>query len=444
MLRIFASIASYRDPELVPTLKSLVTQAASPENLHIAVCWQNHEKKEIFQQAGMKLVNKSRLDDFELLEYELNRARIDIINVEYYRSQGACWARHMAEKCYKDEDFFLQIDSHCRFIGNWDTEMIVLLTNLKGKSAKPVLSHYPPGYNPDKEEERFKHTHVSRIAFQKFNDYGIPLTFPTLYSSDSPERSIYIAGGFIFAEGAFVKEVPNDPKIFFSGEEIMMAARAFTHGYDIYTPHKILLWHYYKRKDVKVWDDHNKEAKEKGKVEMIWWERNLISNKRLIHFFDIKKDDDCQLGIYAPGVIRSLREFEYASGISFKKRAVQPEVIGEEHVSWFSIPPVDKEKWEEKLVSPYQKKILIDKSKFRFLPEQPERWHLTVFNSRNQLIDELVFTAEELKLKFDSAAESKVPLEIKFNTYPYSIPETIRMIPCFPDSNWGEAVEIRW
>ena len=35
MAKIFVSIASYRDPELLPTLESLLTNAANPENLTI-------------------------------------------------------------------------------------------------------------------------------------------------------------------------------------------------------------------------------------------------------------------------------------------------------------------------------------------------------------------------------------------------------------------------
>lgn len=47
-------------------------------------------------------------------------------------------------------------------------------------------------------------------------------------------RCGYLAGGLFFSDGSFAREVPNDPNIFFIGEEIAMAARAFTHGYDIY------------------------------------------------------------------------------------------------------------------------------------------------------------------------------------------------------------------
>lgn len=75
-------------------------------------------------------------------------------------------------------------------------------------------------------------------------------------------RCGYLAGVY-FSDGSFAREVPNDPNIFFIGEEIAMAARAFTHGYDIYAPHKILLWHFYTRSEhSKVWSDHNNEAKE--------------------------------------------------------------------------------------------------------------------------------------------------------------------------------------
>lgn len=444
MSKIFISIASYRDPELIPTLKNLVSHASLPENLHIAVSWQHNENEALFQQAGMKLLKKSKLEDFVLLDYLLGKAQIKIIDIPHYRSQGACWARNMAEKCYDNENYFLQIDSHCRFIKAWDSEMIAILTGLKDQSAKPVLSHYPAGYKPENEEERFKNQHNKRIVFLKFNDKDIPVTCPTFYSSDKPQRSSYIAGGFIFAEGSFVKDVPNDPEIFFMGEEIMMSARAFTHGYDIYTPHKILLWHYYVRKTAKIWQDHDKEAKENGKIDMIWWERNRISNKRLRHFFGIESSQDCQLGIYAPGNIRSLKDFEYTCGISFKKRAVQPEVIGKARANWFPVPPVNEDEWEKKLVSPYLKKITIEKSKLDFTPEEIERWHLTILDAYNHLIEEIIFSRDELQKKLQSAAEDSVTFELKFNTYPCFTPQTIRMTPYFNDARWGEAVELKW
>lgn len=51
--------------------------------------------------------------------------------------------------------------------------------------------------------------------------------------------------------------------IFFSGEEINLTVRSFTHGYDIYHPHKVVIWHSMTRKErdgILVWDDQNKRG----------------------------------------------------------------------------------------------------------------------------------------------------------------------------------------
>ena len=45
MSKIFVSIASYRDPELLPTLHDLISNAANPSDLVICIAWQ-HSKKD--------------------------------------------------------------------------------------------------------------------------------------------------------------------------------------------------------------------------------------------------------------------------------------------------------------------------------------------------------------------------------------------------------------
>lgn len=46
------------------------------------------------------------------------------------------------------------------------------------------------------------------------------------------------AAGFSFSRGHFALRVPYDPYLpmLFQGEEISMGVRAFTHGYDFYSP----------------------------------------------------------------------------------------------------------------------------------------------------------------------------------------------------------------
>ena len=38
---IFVQIASYRDPQLLPTLRDMINNADHPENLRIGICWQH-------------------------------------------------------------------------------------------------------------------------------------------------------------------------------------------------------------------------------------------------------------------------------------------------------------------------------------------------------------------------------------------------------------------
>ena len=46
MSKIFVQIASYRDPELIPTLEDLLDKSDTPENLRICIAWQHSEEDE--------------------------------------------------------------------------------------------------------------------------------------------------------------------------------------------------------------------------------------------------------------------------------------------------------------------------------------------------------------------------------------------------------------
>ncbi|MCU1263194.1 MAG: hypothetical protein JWO80_6079 [Bryobacterales bacterium] len=79
--------------------------------------------------------------------------------------------------------------------------------------------------------------------------------WPTLRA---PIPAAYASLHFLFAEGSFHREILFDPEIYFFGDEIFTGLRAFTHGYDLYHPHKILGWHLYDRSTrTPHWDDHS-------------------------------------------------------------------------------------------------------------------------------------------------------------------------------------------
>ena len=74
---IFVQIASYRDPELLPTLRDLVKNSKYPQNLKVCIAWQ-HDIKDKWDN----------LDEFK------DDDRFEIIDIKHNESKGCCWARN--------------------------------------------------------------------------------------------------------------------------------------------------------------------------------------------------------------------------------------------------------------------------------------------------------------------------------------------------------------
>ncbi|MCI1680714.1 MAG: UDP-N-acetylglucosamine-transferase [Ewingella americana] len=439
---IFVSIASYRDPELIPTLHDMINNAEKPENLNIAIFWQNDNDITVFINQGMAKVETTTYRGYPLHEFECNRARISVISVHYYQSQGACWARYMAEGLFADQDYFLQIDSHCRFIPDWDREMVAMLNSLRGKSPRPVLSSYPPGYVPGEDEDR--KTYVSRLTTKSFTPDGMLQMGSVPFNDDAPLRCGYLAGGFIFADGTFARDVPNDPEIFFMGEEIAMAARTFTHGYDIYAPHRILLWHFYTRKEhSKVWGDHSNEAKKNGAVEMAWWERDKVAKSRVRKLLGAA-DEICDLGHYSLGKQRTLQEFEYRIGANFQQRALHPEVIGKDRISYFAELPLAHEQWLQALIFVNLKTLKIDKSEADFLREDVDFWHIGVYTPDNVELMTKQVDINNMKGVITPVDDSSFEVKLTFNTETSPSSRMIRICPYIRAHGWGDTLEKHW
>ncbi len=85
---LFVSIASYRDPELIPTLKNMLQTAAYPERLHISVCWQDDNDIKQFLNQGFTVVFVEGMDNGALYKLSFAGVVIDVISLHYYTSQG--------------------------------------------------------------------------------------------------------------------------------------------------------------------------------------------------------------------------------------------------------------------------------------------------------------------------------------------------------------------
>ncbi|MCB1473765.1 MAG: hypothetical protein H6884_03555 [Rhodobiaceae bacterium] len=298
---IFVQVASYRDPQLVPTLRDCVARASHPGRLTFGICWQR--------------------DDGESLEEFAGDPRLRVVEVDYRESKGTCWARNKVQSLYAGEAYTLQIDSHHRFVEGWDDLLISMMAQTG--SAKPILSCYAPSFDPF-DLSRLRDETPWALGFDRFTPEGVlfmrPREMADWQTIVRPIPSRYFSGHFAFAPGVFCREVPYDPNYYFHGEEISIAVRAFTHGYDLFCPHRVVLWHEYTRKyRTKHWDDH---VAEKG-AQVPWTVRNDDSLRRNRILLGME-DGDVDFGAYGFGTARTLRDYEDYAGINFRLRLVQP------------------------------------------------------------------------------------------------------------------------
>jgi hypothetical protein len=305
---IFVQIASYRDPELENTVRDMISNADRPEKLRFGIARQYKEE-----------------DGFDKLEEFRNDNRFRILDIPHEESNGACWARHLIQQLYKNETYTLQIDSHMRFEKGWDTTLIDMIDQLQEDGhEKPLLTGYVSSFDPDNDPAG-RARDPWRMAFDRFIPEGavffLPETIPGWSELTRPVPARFYSAHFCFTLGIFSKEVQHDPEYYFHGEEISIAARAYTHGYDLFHPHKVVVYHEYTRKGrTKQWDDDKK-----------WVEKNNHSHKRNRQLFGMDGEEMVDLGQFGFGTVRTLRDYEKYSGLLFSKRAVQKYTLDKEY-----------------------------------------------------------------------------------------------------------------
>jgi hypothetical protein len=299
MSRIFVQIASYRDPQLLPTLRDLDRTGRRPEFLRFGICRQFHPG-----------------DQFNDLGTYRTDGRVRMIDVPCLVSRGACWARSLTQELYSGEEYTLQIDSHMRFAPGWDVALTEMLRSLQSHCGipKPLLTAYAPTFDPEVDDLQKRDHMPVQMIFSRFSEGGVLLnrarSAPEWCKLAFPVRARFFSGHFAFAEGRFVRDVPYDPHLYFHGEEISMAVRAYTHGYDLFHPHRSLIWHSYKRdyRD-RHWDDH-----------AAWYKADQASFARVRALLGISHRNGIHFGRYGLGKARSLRDYEQFAGINFANK----------------------------------------------------------------------------------------------------------------------------
>lgn len=298
MASIFVQIASYHDFELPKTILDAVTKSSGNHT----ICFGVHN---------------TYVDDFQVftplvpnLKMRESKAPKDI---------GVGRARYLANELYAGQDYYLQVDSHTRFYKNWDDDLILNILELQQQAvAKPLLSAYPAAYSYDNklQEVCTWDRGVTKISFNEFPENFTNTLIPSqlAVTSEGGGKQTSISAGFIFTLGEFAKIEPNQ-KIAFWGEEILTAARAFTHGFDLYIPKQQYIYHLYY--------DHT-AVFQKNMRRHVWKdfpnEYSKLDTESKAEVFDILSTG--RIGEDALGTQRSLDEYGLWAGLDFKGRQV--------------------------------------------------------------------------------------------------------------------------
>lgn len=306
---IFVSVASFRDSQCPFTVADIFAKAKYPGRVKVGICQQNApEDVDCLSHSGITPFLRN----------------IRVMRLVADEARGPVYARALIEQnLFQDEAYYLVIDSHTLFSWDWDVQCIEQL--VKCPSEKPVLTCYPMDYDlktrklpPPTEPPlflKFRNFHP-RLGFSQQD----PVRFR--YLPPTPQPSLFWAAGFSFTLGEVVREVPYDINLqyVFLGEEITMAARLYTHGYDTFAPMTNILFHYTSRtyrpvfwslfykKDGQCAVSHEvrtarKELEEEGNNKMTL----LLSGEPIP-------------APYGLGTVRTLAEFEDFVGLDLKAK----------------------------------------------------------------------------------------------------------------------------
>ena len=344
--KIFIHLPAYREPELVPTIKSALENATYPDRLVFGICRQYNPE-----------------DGFDNVDEFRDDPRFRIMDIHYTQAKGLPYARYQINTMLQDEEYICQLDSHHRFAEGWDVTLIEMHDQLKDKGIKkPILAAYLPYYNPfndpaDRTMEPWQQT------FACFYPHGTIFIRPSLLHGwqdmTEPPPSRFLSGHFCFADGHWAKTVLHDPDIYFSGEELNLTVRSYTHGYDLFHPHKLVVWHATMREErdgILVWDDQHKRGED-------WWTQQNIARAKIRQLLRTE-DNGFDLTGFDLGTERTLRDYEKYAGIHFKKRSVQRYTYNNQY------PPnpiiENDEEWENSFMFSFYHLIQFNKSHFKY------------------------------------------------------------------------------
>lgn len=418
METILVHLPAYREPELIPTIKSALENAEFPERIHFGICRQYNP------EDGFDDLSEFRDDD-----------RVKVWNMLYTESKGLAYARSVInEKLLTDEDFVCQLDSHHRFVKGWDSTLISWYHQLEEDGYNPLICGYLPYYDPfDDPNARVQEPWLSEAAsFYPFGTIFIrPCSIPNWKDLTKPFPARFLSGHFAFGTNKWAKEIRHDPNIFFSGEELNLTIRSYTHGYDLFHPHRVVIWHATMRTErdgILVWDDQSKVGNNK------FWSQQDIARSRIRQLLGTE-DNGHDLTGYDLGTVRTVRDYEKYAGINFKRKSFQ------KWTTDHKFPPnptfESDEEWENSFMFSFYHLVNIDRSQ---LPGNDYENILVAFDDENGIgINSKSITGNQLK----QFIENGTPIHYEEMFLTDKTPSRVVYWGYSKNRGWSERIEIK-
>ena len=307
-MSVFISIASYCDPVLGFTLARALASARWPDQLHFGV------------------VDQSLVSSSSPSPADVSPARLSYVRIDPLYARGPCWARAIAMSLYDGEQWFFQIDSHMDFDPNWDEQLIAQASALLPGRPGVVLSAYPNAFAFEGAQVVRRPATDKVLAHVVKPGSSFEADHPVLGFEAHPvdhDRAVpgfHVGAGCLFAPGQFVQSFPYDPYFYFHGEEQALAARIYTHGWDIFHCPRQPVYHLYNTGESGApprpmhWDPSHDSQR-----QHTWWLLEQRSRARLAALVAGEP-----LGAYGLGRERSMVQYAAFSGIDYAARTLAP------------------------------------------------------------------------------------------------------------------------
>ena len=264
---VHINIASYRDPLCPNTLLSIFYHAVDPNAIRVRLLQQNDGEAnddgdvdcvEKYCELATKMKGTRRGNVARIAHHGdcPHSDQIQVRRTDAAKAAGPMHARGFVGEALSDahargevdtQDFCLSVDSHMEFGHDWDRDMIDMFALAGNEYA--ILSTRPPDLDQlqraNANDDSHEVPHLCSVTFTSNVRMG-ETTIARNLSKPKLTNGVWSAA-LSFSKCHAELKVPIDtqaPNVF-DGDEFNRAVRFWTHGYDIYTPHRVIIAHDY-------------------------------------------------------------------------------------------------------------------------------------------------------------------------------------------------------